>query len=77
MRITNWTETALRARLRADRALHVSSRPVTSELAAQRLEYVRIVSAVDRGRVSADEGAAAFEALTSATAAVPCEAVAA
>lgn len=65
MRSTNWTKTALRARLRADLALDTAAhgRVVTPEFAGRRLEYLRIVAGVDRGSLSADDGASAFELL--------------
>ncbi|WP_440708349.1 hypothetical protein [Herbiconiux sp. YIM B11900] len=65
MSSTNWTKTALRARLRADLALDTAAhgRAVTPELAGRRLDYLRIVAGVDRGSLTAEDGASAFELL--------------
>lgn len=73
MSSTNWTKTALRARLRADLALDSTAhgRAVTPELAGLRLEYLRIVAAVDRGALPADDGASAFELLAGSAGAAP------
>ncbi|GAA2239426.1 hypothetical protein N1031_16990 [Herbiconiux moechotypicola] len=66
MHTTPWTQAALKARLRADIALGTVARPMTAEAAARRLQFHRIVSGIDAGRITPDTGAALLEELHAA-----------
>jgi hypothetical protein len=61
---TRWTPEALEARMRVVAALGAqSTNAVTTSAAQRRLDYVRIVRAVDRAVISAEEAVVLLDEL--------------
>ncbi len=59
-----WSQSALKARLRADIAFDSAPKPVTAAIASRRLEYYQVVQGVDAGTITADSAALLFNELT-------------